>query len=539
MAKAIIFTRVSTQKQDADVQEAALYRMAERDGYAESDIVSIKEKESGIKLSEEERVGLNRLKEEVGKGGVECVYVREVSRIGRTKKVVYSVVDYLIEHRIQLCIYEPSMRLLNDDGSENDMSMMVLSMYVQMSESEMKVKRVRFSQAKEKMSLNGMWNGGGKVRFGYRIAGRKYEIDPVTSATVKEIYRLYLQEGAGVSSVTAQLNGRGVDIDKRMVRRILMFEGYTGECQVERGNRRTYPIIIDRETYELAKAKREDKNTYKDKSSAHYLGAGLVVCPFCGHHYTPQRSLRVYSCIASTNKGYYHAECKGSVSININALDTILWEDAKDTYIDTLMEDSAERKAELTSRVEELRQKLSAIDKRIESSELRKATFDDQFAVGTLTAERYEALIAKIRQAAEGDRKQRAQLQAWLGDAETQLSEIDNRGDFVEDYHAARMYIAQLPRDFSYMYTLTHRMIRKVTVERSECVGERTTMVKCEHHDGTESVYHFFPLRRGKCRYARMADTVVGMTRAEADAKPYFIEDIEVIERVRPRKRKK
>lgn len=86
MKKAILLVRVSTEKQNFDEQEKQLYDLAISDGFNDDNIIIIAEKESGIKLSEDERKGLNRLKEEIAKGGVSTVYVWEVSRIGRKKK---------------------------------------------------------------------------------------------------------------------------------------------------------------------------------------------------------------------------------------------------------------------------------------------------------------------------------------------------------------------------------------------------------------------------------------------------------------------
>jgi len=75
--KAILLVRVSTKTQDFDEQERAIYEMAIKDGYSPDDIIPICEKESGIKLSEEERAGLNRMKELIetdnaGKSSVSC-----------------------------------------------------------------------------------------------------------------------------------------------------------------------------------------------------------------------------------------------------------------------------------------------------------------------------------------------------------------------------------------------------------------------------------------------------------------------------------
>ena len=57
MGKCILLVRVSTERQSFDAQEQELFQLALSDGYAESDIIPICEKESRIKLKEEERKG--------------------------------------------------------------------------------------------------------------------------------------------------------------------------------------------------------------------------------------------------------------------------------------------------------------------------------------------------------------------------------------------------------------------------------------------------------------------------------------------------
>lgn len=148
--KCILLVRVSTQKQNFDAQEQELYNLAVADGYKDNNIIPICEKESGIKLSEEERNGLNRLKEEVEKGGITCVYAWEISRIARKKKVIFSIVDFLQVRGIQLIIKEPYIKLLNADGSINEAAETILTLFAQLSESEMRNKQARWKRTKEK-----------------------------------------------------------------------------------------------------------------------------------------------------------------------------------------------------------------------------------------------------------------------------------------------------------------------------------------------------------------------------------------------------
>lgn len=65
MDRAIILSRVSTQQQDLIQQTDEVLREVHKDGFSDDNIIIIEDKESAIKLSEEERRGLNRMKCEI------------------------------------------------------------------------------------------------------------------------------------------------------------------------------------------------------------------------------------------------------------------------------------------------------------------------------------------------------------------------------------------------------------------------------------------------------------------------------------------
>ena len=196
MKKAILLVRVSTEKQNFDEQEKQLYDLAISDGFNDDNIIIIAEKESGIKLSEDERKGLNRLKEEIAKGGVSTVYVWEVSRIGRKKKVIFSIVELLQQNGIQLIVKEPSI----NEGAET-----ILTLFAQMAESEMRNKQARYHRTKKANSLKGKWNGGKNVKFGYTLdADNYYIIDEETASIVREIYKMYIDNDMSQKEILSE-----------------------------------------------------------------------------------------------------------------------------------------------------------------------------------------------------------------------------------------------------------------------------------------------------------------------------------------------
>ena len=74
MGKAIILSRVSTSQQDLTQQTEDVLREAHKDGYSDRNIIIIENVESAIKLSEEERQGLNKMKDHIKRdSSIQCV----------------------------------------------------------------------------------------------------------------------------------------------------------------------------------------------------------------------------------------------------------------------------------------------------------------------------------------------------------------------------------------------------------------------------------------------------------------------------------
>ena len=92
-------------------------------------------KESGVLLSEEERIGLTRMKECIKKDpDINSVYVFEVSRLSRNQDVIYSVRKFLIDHQIQLVVLNPKMTLFDKNGNVDQSTNLVFSVFSALSE---------------------------------------------------------------------------------------------------------------------------------------------------------------------------------------------------------------------------------------------------------------------------------------------------------------------------------------------------------------------------------------------------------------------
>lgn len=168
MGKCICLSRVSTGIQDLDQQTERLIEAAHYAGYVDDNILCIEDKESAVCKNEEERNGLNKLKEYISGGNIEMVIVYELSRIARRADVLYSIRDFLIKHNVQLQVLNPAFKLLKDDGSLDENSNILMGIFCSLSENEGYLRKARFKRGKMKKAAENKFCNGTPL-YGYRV----------------------------------------------------------------------------------------------------------------------------------------------------------------------------------------------------------------------------------------------------------------------------------------------------------------------------------------------------------------------------------
>lgn len=382
MGKCILLVRVSTERQSFDAQEQELFQLALSDGYAESDIIPICEKESGIKLKEEERKGLNAMKELIESDStINCVYAWEISRIARKKKILFSILDYLTDRKIQLIIKDPYLKLLLPSGEIDQNAEMVFTLFAQMAESEMRNKAARFKRAKDEMIKNYQYRGGW-LPLGYKVENGYIVIDEDKAAIVRLIFNLYV-EGVSTYKMSKELESRGFEMRLTTIRHILANKNYCSGL---------YPMIISQEMWnqkcEVAKA--NDRSVDKSKSNI-YFGAKLIKCP-CGRSYIAFTSNATYVCVGKHMGG----NCTNTKGMSINAMDSLLWYIAKKEYSFFLAYSNQETKKKLIEEKIIWEQKLNALDKLFQKINTKLDNIAFLLSDAAITKEVYIARKAKI-----------------------------------------------------------------------------------------------------------------------------------------------
>lgn len=369
MGKCILLSRVSTAHQTLEQQTDELIRAAKNLGY--EDYIVIEDKESAIKLSEEERHGLQELKSHIlDDPEIKCVVAYEVSRISRKAKILYSIRDFLFSHNIQLIILKPYMELLDSDGKISQTANMVFALFTSMAETEMSLKKERMIRGKHKKMEDNKWVGG-FVSFGYKVDENKnIVIDYEKIATVHKIFDLY-ESGKSGKWIAEELLSTG-ELDMKLdnaiifVRQTLNRIQYTGR----KGNvGYNYPQIISEEQYDKCRKIAKDKKKEHSNTKMIYYAKRLLYSN--GRALTPCMASRVYSSNNYTLD--YH------ITINLNIIDSFAWyitkKYIKENYMEYNKDDIKEIQEELhilnlkfekaAKDIKQMKSKINKIEERI------------------------------------------------------------------------------------------------------------------------------------------------------------------------------
>ena len=354
MKKCIIWCRVSTFAQEFESQKKDLIKMASEDGFEkENQIIIGSAGASAIKLNDIYQKEVDELIKTINTDkDVTTIYVWEVSRLARNYIAFYTILKEIEDNHLQLIIKTEKIRFLNDDGSKNHGSEVILNLMLTFAKQEMEVKQERFMRGKMQKASLGFWTGG-KLSYGYKIDETKHIVINESEAQyVRYIFQSYIA-GKSQRQLAEEFYKKGVSITLSLINRILHNERYTGKSfkfkydELDKDNKlkesnleRSYPQIITVEVFEKCQ-EISKKNNVKPKAKNIYYADGILICPSCGGRCSVQKTS--YHCFNAHNKYMKYSiredsvdkedklrkQCKNKLNLSVNLLDSILWGEVK------------------------------------------------------------------------------------------------------------------------------------------------------------------------------------------------------------------
>lgn len=403
---AIVLVRVSTEQQTLESQTEKVFAAAKSDGYANP--IIIENKESAVKNDEEHLLGIVEMKQHIEEGSVECVYCSEISRLSRRPKVLYSLRDYLIEHKVQLVCLNPYFRLLDTSGKLDSTASVVFALFGSFAEQEGMLRSERCLRGRYKKRDAGLFIGG-KLPMGYsRDSEDRFIIDPKTAPVVQRIYKEYVA-GVPKLEIARELMAEGylqgfenAKYAHTHIENVLRNSDYTGL--------RGRPQIISQKLFDAAQEKKKAP-AVRRKVNRIALGQGLMFNP------KSENSKKRY--YVSTPAGsYYCVLDKDEMRkkyIAIEKFDAELWTWIKWMYVQQRDgKTRAQEKREQKKRINRIERRITQLEEQISTYQGKIEKVEERLIMCKISAEKADALEKKIEDEKNGAMKELETLRSQL-----------------------------------------------------------------------------------------------------------------------------
>ena len=398
MKRVIVLSRVSTSGQDLTQQTDEVLREVYKDGYTDKNIIIIEDTESAIKLSEEERHGLNKMKDHINKNkSIECVYIYELSRLSRRQLVLFSIRDFLVERKIQLICLKPYFRLLELNGEMSQTGSLMFSLFSSLSESEMMLKQERMMRGRRRNKELGKSIGGRKP-FGYNVdKDKRYVINPIESSIVKRIFTDYGYGNKSMREIATELKEEGyfpnnhINTVRLKVQVILNRATYMGEFP--------YPRIITPELFSIVQQNIEYSSENRiTHAKEPFLFKGLVCDARTGY-------------VLSTNGAidtYFSKHHTGAAIRRLN-IDPLAWEHSKIMYERYVMNKDKLLK-QIKASYQTTAQKIAVIDGEIKEIAIKMERVEESYILGRISKKKSEQLRQRLLEERKIKKNRREEL---------------------------------------------------------------------------------------------------------------------------------
>jgi DNA invertase Pin-like site-specific DNA recombinase len=437
MAKCIIWTRVSTERQEVDSQLKETTEYAISLGYDEFVNIS----KVGASAYKANKLYLEMIEEfknliETDKE-IKAVVCWHLNRLSRNDQYAVEIKNFLIENKVQLHIKEPQLKLLNDDGTVNDGAELIFSVFATMSRQQISELKAKSHRAKVRDKALHKYLGA-RIPLGYTIKDKMLIPDPANAEIIKDLFTMYGSGEWSYTSIAREFNERyGTDYyDKHNIKSMVTNKHYyDGEM---------CPPIITKAEFDKATNVRKSCTSRPQGTRNIRFGAKLIECPVCGKHYTA--NVRDYRCVNDCN----HRR------ISINNLDGLLWFIASHLEGDRMLK--SDTKEELLQKKAVLEAKINGVEQLSTKGEKRSQRAKKMALDGLIEIDEYKDILEQV----ELENKERNKR------IEGYRSEIRDIDRLIEEDTMSMKKILEISDQIDemseeQMFTIVHRWIKRIT----------------------------------------------------------------------------
>lgn len=494
--KILAIVRVSTTQQETESQRIEVENFCVSKGYKKQDIIFIESKgASARKMNKIYMDFLQNIKDTIkGNKDIKAVAMWHLNRLGRVEKCLLEMKDFFIEHSIQVYIKEPSLTLLNDDGTINNGTEIAWSVFATMVKQDTKELFAKFERGRQNNTRNGKYNGGAYgALFGYMVSDEGYIIpNPTEAAQVNDIYTMYASGKYSIRSLVKELNERGVKFRERKVtesniEKMLCNTAYIGFSSVS--ERKYHPIVSETLWQKVESVRKQnDLNIKKTKESKYtHLAIKLLKCRHCGHNYVATKNM--YMCYGHAHKQRFDEDCTDSVAISISLMDRLLWDVAYMKHLDFMQDNSEKQIENLNERKAILLQKIAQSEKQIESLTPSLERAQDLYINGDINRAKFDTIKAKT---SEKENAFKAEIKAYKQEIKAVEKQIENLRTFDVDRFVDMGYNLDKSTTTKEMKEIVNQHIKSCFVERCVVDGRKAISIQINTYQGKPWKYMYF-----------------------------------------------
>ena len=467
MSKCILVVRVSTESQQLDDQKREIIDFARENGFKDDDMILVEALgASAVKLDPKYMAMAQSIKDKIlSDKEITTVFVWEMSRLGRNEVILMDFKEFFIKNHIQFICKNPSLILLNLDGSVNGGTELAFSLFATMSVQEVRNKQDRFHRAKKAMSAQGRFTGGRCTKFGYRVGEGGYiEIDEEDAKLVRLVFEMYSTGKWSIKSLYDELSSRGYRINHTLIAKMVADRTYVDG---------RYPQMISQELFDRCEEVRKKNFIGIPKGNKWCFGSGIFKCPVCGNNMIPDGVQ--YKC-RHHRKYSGPPYCPNGLTSRIENIDGLLWFVAVQEETKYRFRMDADKRKEFKKEIEVMRQKVETAKKNLVSLGEKRTRISELYEEGYISKEdmkkRQNKTLSDEKMYQNTILELEEKIEGFLGALRANENEVPSP-EFMKDVYFGVLRESEIKE----MDRIVKNQIRTVTTTATEFKGRKSAQM--------------------------------------------------------------
>lgn len=399
--KILCVIRVSTDRQEMESQKLEMLDFCKSKGFRENSIEWLEAQgASARKLNKKYRQMIDDIKNYCTSGGIKNVALWHLNRLGRVDSVLTDMKNFFIETQTQVYVKEPTLTLLNEDGSVNSGTEIAWSIFATMIKQDTSELIAKLNRGREQNRKEGKWNGGANgALYGYCVDENGYIVpEPHEVKLINDLFRDYASGKYSIRALAKEYRDRGItQRDGKKITDMWLAKLVKNETYIGKNELRKYRPIVPIDLWEkVERIRKENDLKIRTKESKNVnLAVKILKCKECGHNYVATRDK--YTCYKRVMAHRFADGCNNSVSVSIRIMDGVVWYVARQLHIDYMQSTDNKTIAQNEKKILIATEKRKESEKKINELTERYERVQDLYMNGDINKDRYNKQTAKIK----------------------------------------------------------------------------------------------------------------------------------------------